>query len=80
MTYQNINILPRVPELFDLPVLIVQNEPVEIGLQLDLLMNPLLLLNVPASLPGDPQLHCDVVAEVQALLLSKVIGALEVFD
>ncbi len=78
--YQHVHVLARLPQLLRLPVFILQDEPVEVGQQLDLLVDPLLLLLAPALLAGDPQLHGDVVAKVELLLAGKVVGALKVFD
>ena len=80
LTHQGVNIFARLPKLLSLPLLVLQDESVEIGLELNFLVNPLFLLEVPALLPRNPQLYRNVVPKVELLLLGQTAGILYVFD
>ena len=56
-----VDVLPGFPEFCDFSVPVFEDQPVEHRLQLDLLLDPLLLLDVPPLLPGDSELKIETV-------------------
>lgn len=58
----------------DLPFFLSKDELGEVGVQLTLLVDPLLLHVVPTFLLSDPQSAGNVITKVQTLLLCQVIS------
>ena len=67
----DIDILSGFLEFRDLPVLIFEDQPVEHRLQLDLLLDPLLLLDVPPLLPGDAELKIETGNEISGRIRNR---------
>ncbi len=80
LAYLNLYVLAGFSQLVNFSVPVFQNQPVQIGLKLDLLLYSLLLLDVPSLLSCDPELHCNVVSEVQLLFFGKIVGPLQMLD